>query len=121
MSVTTPPFQVAQHKASGSMGSAPIMLAASDLQLLCRYTQTVRVQICPLLTQNHSVFTTSTGEKLTASHVGKIVKEVLDGSASQLRKALAGRVSEFCCYFSICLKYIYTHIYIFSLQLTNPA
>ena len=111
MSVTTPPFQVAQHKTSGSMGSAPIMLATSDLQLLYKYTETVRPQICPLLTKNHSVFTTSTGEKLTPSHVNKIVKEVLGGSASQLRKALAGRVSEFCCYFSICLKFIYIHIY----------
>ena len=111
MSVTTPPFQVAQHKTSGSMGSAPIMLATSDLQLLYKYTETVRPQICPLLTKNHSVFTTSTGEKLTPSHVNKIVKEVLGGSASQLREALAGRVSEFCCYFSICLKYIYIYIF----------
>ena len=45
MSVTTPPFQVAQHKTSGSMGSAPIMLATSDLQLLYKYTETARPQI----------------------------------------------------------------------------
>ena len=86
------------------------MLAQYDLQLLRTYAHTVRVQKCPLVTQNQSVFTTSTGEKLTASHVNKIVTEVLGGSASQIRKALAGRMSDFF-YFSIFLN-IYTYIYI---------
>ena len=34
--------------------------------------------------------------------------EALGGSASQIRKVLAGRVSDFCCYFSIYI-YIYIH------------
>ena len=83
------------------------MLAQYDLQLLRTYAHTVRVQKCPLVTQNQSVFTTSTGEKLTASHVNKIVTEVLGGSASQIRKALAGVPFYFSIFF-----YIYTYIYI---------
>ena len=34
MSVTTPPFQVANHKTAASMGKAPVMLSAHDLTLL---------------------------------------------------------------------------------------
>ena len=55
---------------------------------------------------------------LTPSHVNKIVTEVLGGPASQIRKALAGRVSDFVVVISQIFK-IYIHI--FSLQLTNPA
>ena len=87
------------------MGSTSIMLAANDLHLLRVYAQSARLQICPLVTQDQSVSMTSTGEKLMPSHVNKIITEALGGSASQIRKALAGRVSDF--YFS--------HIYIYFL------
>ena len=93
------------------MGSAPIMLGANDFHLLRTYAEGARKTICPLATRDLTVFTTSTGEKLTASHLNKIVTTALGGSASQIRKALASRVSDFCCYFSIFLN-IYIYIYI---------
>ena len=55
-----------------------------------------------------AVSTTSTGEKLMPSHVIKIITEALGGSASQIRKVLAGRMSEFC-YFSHFSEYIYIY------------
>ena len=58
MSVTTPPFQVANHKTATSMGTAPVMLSGSDLTLLRQYIRTCRRRIAPTAEE---VFSTSSG------------------------------------------------------------
>lgn len=94
MSVTTPPFQVANHKTASSMGKAPVMLSAQDLTLLRQYIKSCRRRIAPTADMAEEVFLTSSGAALTPSYLNKIVNAGLGGSASRIRKSLPGRVSK---------------------------
>ena len=93
MSVKTHPFQVENHKTASSMGPAPILLSAQDLTTLRNFIHQCRSQISPMAITVHEVFTTSSGARITPSHMNKIILSGLGGPASRIRKALAGHVS----------------------------
>ena len=90
MSVMTPPFQVAKHKMASSMGKAPVMLSAQDLTLLRQYIKSCWRRIAPMADMAEEVFITSSGAALMPSHLNT----GLGGSASRIRKSVAGQVSK---------------------------
>ena len=88
MSVTTPPFQVANHKMA-SMGKAPVMFSAQDLTLLRRYIQSCRRLIAPTADMAE-VFIASSGVALTPSHLNKFINTGL----GKLHSKVFGRLGE---------------------------